>query len=80
VAEPDNKHHGGPFAWSMTIAGFALVAGLVFFEAYRVLSGLPTNFMHNWPVLALGVILFAGGVSCFLCKPDWHRKDGDEHA
>jgi len=55
--------------WLMTVAGFLMTAGVVFWEAYKLLQDVSTDFSINWPVFALGMILFIGGVSSFMCQP-----------
>lgn len=67
--------------WTMTIAGFLLAAGIIFWEVFLLFSGLTTTMIYNWPLLVIGVILFMGGFSCFLTKPEAvaepHRHFGD---
>ena len=49
--------------WVMTVAGFLLLAGVIFWEVFLLLNGLPTDIIQVWPLLVIGALLFAGGCS-----------------
>lgn len=56
-----------------------MTAGVVLWQGYRLMSDVETTIAFDWPIIGIGMILFAGGVSSFLYHPPSNRRNDNEN-